>query len=108
MKFALIATIAAVSAIKVDVQKDCINPGEVQAIFNAIDTNDNGQVNREELVKALKAFARSRDYVPTDDDWKWVKETAYKDAGADKTLSEEEFGKWVNQFAAHFHIDGCQ
>ena len=106
MKFAAIALVATASAIKVE--GACVDAKEAGAIFNAIDTNDNGQVNRKELVAALKAFAKSRDYKPTKEDWAWVAKTAYADAGADKQLNQKEFTKWVNQFAKHFQIDGCK
>merc|ERR1711898_47246 len=91
MKFATIALVASANA-----------------IFNAIDTNDNGQVGEKELVRALKAFAKSRDYKPSKSDWEWVGKTASHDAGKDNTLSPKEFHKWINQFAKHFHIDGCK
>ena len=105
MKFAAIALVATASAIKVE--GACVDAKEAKAIFNAIDTNGNGQVNRKELVAALKAFAKSRDYTPTKADWAWVAKSAYADAGTDKQLNAGEFAKWVNQFANHFHIDGC-
>ena len=105
MKFAAIALVASASAISV--RGNCVDPKEAKAIFAAIDTNDNGQVGKKELVSALKAFAKSRDYKPTKADWAWVAKTAYADAGADKQLNEKEFAKWVNQFAKHFQIDGC-
>ena len=106
MKFAAIALVSTASAISV--RGGCVDAKEASAIFNAIDTNGNGQVGKKELVAALNAFAKSRDYKPTKADWAWVAKTAYADAGADKTLSEAEFAKWVNQFAAHFQIDGCK
>merc|ERR1712054_24570 len=98
MKFVAIALVASASAIQIE-GGACVDKKEAAAIFNAVDTNGNGQVGRKELVSALKAFAKSRDYKPTKKDWAWVKKTAYADAGADKTLSEPEFEKWVNQFA---------
>merc|ERR1712070_115258 len=104
MKFALL--VASAAAIKVEADR-CVSAKEARAIFGAIDTNDNGQVGRRELVRALRAFARSRDYTPTKQDWEWVRRTATADAGADHTLSEAEFARWVEQFARHFHIDGC-
>merc|ERR1719498_453864 len=104
MKFALLAASASALTLR---GPQCVDKKESAAIFNAIDTNDNGQVNRKELVAALKAFAKSRDYHPTKADWAWVAKTAYADAGADKQLNPAEFHKWVNQFANHFHIDGC-
>ena len=94
---------------KLTVAKDaaCVDAKEAKAIFNAVDANGNGQVGKKELVSALKAFAKSRDYKPTKEDWAWVGKTAYAAAGKDKTLSEGEFAGWVNKFANHFHIDGC-
>ena len=105
MKFALL--VASVAAVRIQ-GGECVSKEESGEIFDKIDTNDNGQVNRKELVTALKAYAKSKDYTPTKKDWAWVKKSAYKDAGADKTLSPEEFHKWVNQFAKHFKIDGCE
>ena len=104
MKFALLVASAAAIQIQGDA---CVSNKEAGAIFNAVDTNGNGQVSKDELVKALKAYAKSRDYEPTKEDWAWVAKSAYADAGADKTLNRAEFTKWVNQFANHFHIDGC-
>merc|ERR1719263_1736004 len=106
MKFAAIALVASASAIQIR-GGPCVDAKEGAAIFNAVDTSGNGQVDKKELVAALNAFAKSRNYKPTKADWAWVAKTAYADAGADKTLSQAEFQKWVNQFAAHFKIDGC-
>tara|TARA_B110000285_G_C14930891_1_gene517276 strand:+ start:176 stop:499 length:324 start_codon:yes stop_codon:yes gene_type:complete len=106
MKFALIATIAAVSAIKVKVE-DCIKTKEAHAIFEAIDTNHNEKMSLTELIDALKKFARSRDYTPSDEDWAWVEKKYKLDAGSDKLLEEGEFHEWINQFASRNHIDGC-
>merc|ERR1712100_136479 len=92
MKFATIALVASASAIQIE-GKACVGWKESKAIFNAIDTNDNGQVGEKELVRALKAFAKSRDYKPTKADWEWVGKTASKDAGTDHTLSPKEFHK---------------
>jgi len=110
MKFAAIALVATVSAISLQTEAEgkCVGWKESKSIFNSIDSNDNGQVGKHELVHALKAYAKSRDYTPTDKDWAWVKKTATKDAGKDHTLSQKEFHKWINQFARHFHIDGCK
>merc|ERR1719222_1119722 len=107
MKFAAIALVASASAIQIR-GGACVDPKEAQAIFNAVDSNGNGEVGKTELVAALKAFAKSRSYKPTAADWAWVSKTAYADAGADKTLNEAEFEKWVNQFAKKFQIDGCK
>ena len=106
MKFAIIALVATASAVQVE--GTCVDWKESKALFHAIDSNDNGQVGKHELVHALKAFARSRGYTPSKKDWAWVKKTATKDAGKDHTLSQKEFHKWINQFARHFHIDGCK
>ena len=108
MKFAAIALIATASAVTIRAEGKCVDKKESNAIFNAIDSNDNKQVGKKELVSALKAFAKSRDYTPSAKDWAWVSKTAYADAGADKTLNAKEFHKWVNQFAKHFQIDGCK
>ena len=105
MKFALL--VASAAAIQLRVAEECVSQDESGEIFKQIDTNDNGQVNRKELVTALKAYAKQHNYKPTKKDWAWVAKTAYADAGKDKQLDPAEFHKWVNQFAHHFHIDGC-
>ena len=109
MRFtAIFALVASASAMRLNLSAaQCVDGKEASAIFHAIDTNDNGQVGRKELVVALKVFGKSRDYTPTKADWAWVSKSAYAAAGADKTLDVTEFTKWVNEFAAHFHIDGC-
>ena len=55
----------------------------------------------------MEAFAESRNYIPTTEDWDWIKSTAKKDAGKDETMNKDEFEKWINQFAAHFKLDTC-
>ena len=105
MKFAAIALIASVSAVKV--QGNCVNKKESRAIFEALDSNGNGVVGGRELKRGLEAFAKSRDYTITDADKEWVTKTAKAAAGGDNTLTSFEFHKWVNEFAKHYHIDGC-
>lgn len=73
-------------------------------VFDLIDSNHNGQINRKELVAALVYLAKELDYEITKDDWAWVSETAYKAAGKDKTLNKEEFNVWGNEFVNHFHL----
>ena len=108
MKFAALALIATAAAVKIQAQGECVDNAESAGWFKKIDTNGNGQINKEELVSALNAYAQAHHYAPTKADWAWVAKSAYADAGKDKTLSAGEFHKWINQFAQHFHIDGCK
>merc|ERR1711997_1134486 len=97
--FAILMLACAVAA-----AKTCLSDDDVEDIFDGVDTNDDGEICRSELVAALKAFAKSRDYEPTKGDWAWVKKTATEAAGKDRTLNVKEFGRWVNKFAEHFHL----
>ena len=81
MKFAVIALIASASAIKITAEaKGCVSPAEAKEGFDHVDTNHNGQIDKAELVTALKAFAASQHYTPTAADWAWVGKTARADA----------------------------
>ena len=104
MKFAAIALIASTSAIKIEAEKWCVDSEESNKIFNVIDTNNNGQIGKHELVHALKEFAHRHHHEITKKEWHWVAKTAKHDAGKDHTLSEKEFHHWINQFAHHFHL----
>ena len=89
MRFtAIFALVASASAMRLNLAEEkCVDDKEAAAIFNMIDTNDNGEVNKKELVTALKAYAKSRNYKPTKKDWAWVKKTAYAAAGEDKQMN---------------------
>lgn len=107
MKFAIIALVAAASAITIRQNGGCVDSQMSDGIFKEIDTNHNGEVNKSELVTALKAFAKSQDYTPTDADWKWVAKHAKADAakqGNKATMDPEEFNHFANQFAEHFGL----
>ena len=107
MKFTAIALVASASAMKIQVTDACIDAATAKQIFEMVDANGNGQVSGPELFTALKEYAASEGHEVTAADKEWVTKTSLADAGADKTLSQKEFGKWINSFAAHFKIDGC-
>jgi Ca2+-binding EF-hand superfamily protein len=108
MKFATAALIATAAAIKIKTkQGGCVDGQMSDEIFKHIDTNNNGEINENELVTALKAFAKENDYHPTDADWKWVEEKAGNAAKADgkpDSMNPEEFNAFVNEFAEHFGL----
>ena len=55
MKFALIALVATASAIQVREEgKKCVSNKESNQVFDAIDTNHNGQVSKKELKTAIE------------------------------------------------------
>merc|ERR1711907_569384 len=114
MKFlALFAT--AVAAIQltteVDVERKgkhiCLKPKDAKEVFNHIDTNHNGSLNKHELVAALEDLAAHYDHKITKEEWAWIEETATKVAGYDHVMSEVEFRIFANKLMWHFDIGGC-
>ena len=56
MKFALIALVASATAIQIRAEgKKCVSNKESNQVFDAIDTNHNGQVSKKELKTAIEA-----------------------------------------------------
>ena len=55
MKFALIALVASAAAIQIRAEgKKCVSNQESNQVFDAIDTNHNGQVSAKELKTAIE------------------------------------------------------
>jgi Ca2+-binding EF-hand superfamily protein len=78
----------------------------IKQIFDHVDTNNNGFISKKELVKALKDFARSKNYKPTRKDWRWVRRTARKsDKNHDRKLDLQEFEHFVRAFVKHYKLD---
>ena len=104
MKFYLL--LAAVAAVKISQQE---TEAEVpyKQIFEHVDKNGDGEINRRELVRALKDFAKEKNYKPTRKDWRWVRRTARKaDADNSRSLDFEEFKHFVDAFIKHYNLDG--
>ena len=64
MRFtAIFALVASASAMRLNLaEEQCVDTKTSDAIFHAIDTSDDGFINRTELVNALDAYAKSRNY----------------------------------------------
>ena len=56
MKFALVALIASVSAIKITASAGCPSQAEIDGAFDKFDTNHNGLLGPAEAMAGLKAF----------------------------------------------------
>ena len=103
MKFALIALVATASAIQVREEGGkCVTNKESNQVFDAIDTNHNGQVSAKELRTAIEQQIKEGNMkAPTKAEVAAFKKAAYADAGADKTLNQKEFNKLANQVCAY-------
>ena len=68
MKFALIALVAAVSAIRVsDGPSQCVPIKDSNPVFDEIDTNNNGKVSKLELKAAVTKFLAKNGLHPSDE-----------------------------------------
>ena len=56
MKFALVALIASVSAIKITATAGCPSQAEIDGAFDKLDTNHNGHLGPAEAMAGLKMF----------------------------------------------------
>ena len=99
MKFALIALVAAVSAIRVSAPQQCVSMEDSDKVFDEIDTNGNGSVSASELRTAVTAYLDQNNLHPSSKQVAEFKAAAEKDAGADKVLSKPEFNELANQVA---------
>ena len=59
MKFATIALAATASAIQIKKSGACTENTDLEGVFKMIDTNDNGSLNYDELIDALRHFAHA-------------------------------------------------
>jgi Ca2+-binding EF-hand superfamily protein len=106
MKFATIALVSSAAAIKISAEaaKCHGNMDITNHVFDEIDTNHNGQINKEELTVAMEHFAKMMNHTITKEEAAWVTKTAYADAGKDKQLNKKEFNKFGNSFVNHFGL----
>ena len=100
MRFALL--LAAVAAVQVTQTSN----DDVEEIFHQVDRNGNGEINKRELVRAIRDFAKENHYKPTRKDWRWVRRAARKaDADNSRSLDLEEFRHFVKAFVKHYGLD---
>merc|ERR1711997_188782 len=76
--------------------KKCPSKAEAKEIFGHVDTNGNGEIDKDELVAALNELAKEHDYTPTKADWEWVKNTAEKiNTNNDDHFNQKEFRRFA-------------
>merc|ERR1719263_2504377 len=106
MKFAVLALLATVSAVRISAEaegpKRCVSLKDSDPVFDKIDTNGNGEVDAKELETAVKAFLEAHKKIHvTKKEIHEFAEVTKKDAGKDHTLNKKEFNKLANQVAHH-------
>ena len=100
MKFtlALIATTAAIR-ITASAPHQCVSETASDRVFDMVDTNGDGQVDKKELTSAINVYLDANNINPTPAQIKAFTAAAVADAGADMTLSKPEANKLANQVA---------
>jgi Ca2+-binding EF-hand superfamily protein len=108
MKYAVIALLASVSAIKIEKGKKhrgCITRKMSNGVYGELDTNKNGSLDYGEIKVGLEELAKSQDYTPTKEDWAWVEATGKKiDKKNPGKVSKGEFNRFANAVAKHFDL----
>ena len=110
MKFATLALVASVSAIRLSEEKGkgCKVPKmAVDMAFKAIDTNGNGQISKKEGLAAYHYIVDHTDAEPSAADNEWLEKTAIADAGKGgpkDSMSKAEFAAFANQVINHFDL----
>lgn len=99
MKF-LALIVSAVAAVRITSKE-----GPVEAIFNDVDTNNNGEISPRELRTALREYADEHHYTITRADRRWVRRAARRaDADGSHSLDLDEFRRFVRAFVRHYNI----
>ena len=73
--------------------------------FHHVDRNDDGEINRKELVRGLREFAKENNHKITRKDRRFVRRAARKaDKDNSRSLDLPEFRHFVDMFMKHYGI----
>ena len=109
MKFALIALVAAATAIKV--QDQCVSMKQSNGVFKIVDRNHDGQISRGELRSAMTHYLDSHPRAAreanklTQADVEHLRTMVGDAAGADQRLNPAEFNSLANQMCALYEAE---